>query len=681
MHIKIILPLIVCLISFNLPAQNFWKTHGSQAKAFAAKSQKTLKPTFTSNSKNQMDVDFSGISQALLNIDSKTGFIDLDIPLPEGSFATYRFTESSIMQSGLATNYPNIKTFKAFDTSNANNNGRFDVNELGFHGMFKHEGELIYIDPEYIGSTTSYASYYVKDAKPIDTVYSDTILENDSNFSALLKAQPSNKASSSGNEKEYRLLVSASGTYTAYFGGTKSAALSAITTMVNRVNEIYQKDLGITLTLTSETSDYIYLDSNTDPYPDDGSSGDLTANYNATASIASTFDIGHLVTVSSGGVAYFGVCNDNYKARALTGRANPTGDAFYIDYVAHEMGHQFTANHTFNGTTSSCSGNRNSGTAYEPGSGSSIMAYAGICGSENLQSNSDPHFHAASINEISSYVNSGTGSTCGTTTASSNTPPVADAGSDFSIPTNTPFILTGSATDTDSGDQLIYTWEQYDLGNSSSGTSTMVDDGTRPIFRSWEGTTSTTRYLPRLSDVITSTTVIGESYPTTARSLNFRLTVRDQNNGTAYDDMTITVVKTTDTFGLTSPNNLNDWSNGNTETVSWNVATTDTSPISCPYVDILLSPTNDGNFSESLASNTLNDGTETITVPSTISSSSNVMLRCSDNRFYNVLNNQSSSNSSSSSSGSGSISWWMLMALLSIGILKFNSQSRLFCKK
>ena len=182
------------------------------------------------------------------------------------------------------------------------NSGRFDVNDLGFHGMFRHNDELIYIDPEYIGDTNSYASYYVKNAAPLDKEFSDVVLENSASFKAQSKGEPVSKASSSGNEKNYRLLVSASGSYTAYFGGTKAGALSAITTMVNRVNEIYQKDLGITLTLTNETSDFIYLDSSTDPYPDDGSTGDLTANYNATASISSTFDIGHLVTISSGGV-------------------------------------------------------------------------------------------------------------------------------------------------------------------------------------------------------------------------------------------------------------------------------------------------------------------------------------------------------------------------------------------
>jgi hypothetical protein len=642
-----------------------------------------------------LDVDFYGISQALLYINDALGYIDLDLPLPDESYATYRFTESSIMQSGLATNYPDIKTFKGIDINNENNNGRFDVNELGFHGMFKHDGELIYIDPEYVGDTTGYASYYVKDAIPLNTNNADVLLETiNNNTEGKSSPSKSAKASSSGNELTFELLVSATGLYTEYFG-SKSAALAAIVTMVNRVNQVFQSDLGITLELIDETEDYIFTDSDTDPYPDDGYTGDLQANADTTAGDSSKFDIGHLVTTTNGGVAYSGVCDSTYKAQGLTGSSNPTGDSFYIDYVAHEIGHQFNASHTFNGTSSSCgSGNRSSSTAYEPGSGSTIMAYAGICDDENLQDNSDAYFHAASIAEITTYVTSGNGSSCDTSSVSSNHPPVADAGSDFTIPSRAPFILQGSASDED-GDSLTYTWEQMDLGDSSSNEATMEDDGERPIFRTWEASTSSSRYLPRLDDVIENTTSIGEAYPASDRELNFRLTVRDQNNGTAYDDTVITVVTTDEVFEFTSPSSLSNWSIGDTQTVNWEVATTDESPISCSSVDILMSPTNDGDFSEELAGSVVNDGSVTIIVPNTFTSDSNLMIRCDDLRFFNVLNNDisisnissddsddtSSSSDSGSDNGSGGLTGWMILAFMSLAIIKLKRRNRYFCKK
>jgi len=671
---------IISIFSLPLQAQNFWTMSTQETSILSAKSATTLKQTFSANSQQEVDVDFDGISQALLNIDESLGYIDLQIPLPNGEFSTYRFTESSIMQSGIAANYPEIKTFKGVDTSDVNNNGRFDVNELGFHGMFRHKGELIYIDPEYIGNTSDYASYYAKDATPLNKNNADTLLETiNNNTEGASSITPSAKASSSGNEVTFELLISASGLYTEYFG-SKTAALAAIVTMVNRVNEVYQSDLGITLELIDETEDYIFTDSDTDPYPDDGWLQDLQANADTTAGDSSKFDIGHLVTTTSGGVAYAGVCNSTYKAQGLTGSSSPTGDSFYIDYVAHEIGHQFNANHTFNGTTSSCGGgNRSSTTAYEPGSGSSIMAYAGICGDESLQDNSDAYFHAASIDEITTYITTGYGATCSSSTTSSNTPPTADAGSDFTIPSRVPFILQGSASD-DDGDSILYTWEQMDLGDSSSSQATMEDDGSRPIFRTWEGTTSSIRYLPRLEDVIENTTSIGEAYPASDRDLNFRLTVRDQNNGTAYDDLVITVVTTDNIFEFTSPSSLSSWSIGESQSISWEVANTDISPISCSSVDILLSPSNDGDFSVVLADSIVNDGSATVIVPSSFTSDSNLMLRCDDLRFFNVLNNKVSisniSASSSSSDGSGSFGWWIIMVFSSLCALRYVERSR-----
>ena len=678
------LAIIISITSLGLQAQNYWSAQEeNQSSSFSSKSQLTLKSTFSANNKIQLNVDFEGINQALLNIDEGLGYIDLDIPLPSGIYATYRFYESSIMQSGLAANFPRIKTFKGVDTSNSNNKGRFDINELGFHGMFKHDDQLIYIDPEYIGDTNKYGSYYAKDAVSLSSNETDYLLETiNNNTEGTSSILPSAKASSSGNELTFELLVSATGLYTEFFG-SKSAALAAIVTMVNRVNEVYQSDLGITLELIDETEDYIFTDSSSDPYPDDGYTGDLQANADTTSGDSSKFDIGHLVTTTSGGVAYAGVCNSTYKAQGLTGSSSPTGDSFYIDYVAHEIGHQFNALHTFNGTSGSCGGgNRSSSNAYEPGSGSTIMAYAGICGAENLQDNSDAYFHAASIDEITNYVTSGYGATCSSSTSSSNTPPVADAGSDFTIPARTPFILQGSASD-DDADTLIYTWEQMDLGDSSSSEETMIDDGDRPIFRTWESSTYSTRYLPRLEDVIENTTSIGEAYPASDRELNFRLTVRDQNNGTAYDDIVITVTTTDEIFEFTAPSDLSGWTIGDTKTVSWEVADTDISPIACSSIDLLLSPNNDGDFSEILADSIINDGTATVIVPNTFTSDSNLMIRCDDLRFFNVLNNKVTVSlvSSSNSSGSGSLSWPMILIFLTLVFIKITKQYRHFCKK
>ncbi len=565
--------------------------------------------------------------------------VDIELPLPNGETAVYHLEYSPIAEQGLLDKFPDIRTFRGVDVDNSNNRGRFDISPSGFRGMFRHNGETIFIDPQYRDQSNTYISYYSHNAEPLEQRLADRVLYTD-----LLKSVETSanrtlaKGSSDGNLRTYRLAVAATGEYTAFFGGTVSAALSAITTAINRVNEVYENDLGIRLVLVANNNDIIYTNASADPYANDGF-GDLNVNQNNINAVIGTanYDIGHLFGIGTGGVAQLGsVCSSSGKARGLTGLNNPTGDTFYIDFVSHEIGHQFGANHTFNGTTSSCGGaNRNQGTAYEPGSGSTIMAYAGICGSENLQNSSDPYFHAGSIAEITNFVTSGGGASCGSISTPANTTPNASAGPDVTIPANTPFVLTGSATDADVGDTLNYVWEQLDAGTASSSQAEWVDNGSRTIFRSLSPTTNPVRYLPNLPDVLDGSITAGEAFPTTNRDLNFRFTVRDGSGETAFENKVVSVTTGAGPFAVLTPGVGSVWSQG-TALVTWNVANTDSTPVNCSQVDITYSSDGGSTFGITLASNVANDGSQSITVPTNATTQGRVMVSCIDNIFYAV---------------------------------------------
>ena len=443
--------------------------------------------------------------------------------------------------------------------------------------------------------------------------------------------------------RNYRLAVACTGEYAAFHGGTTAGALAAIVTTINRVNGVYERDLSVTMTLVANNNSIIFTDGTTDPFNNDNTGVLINQSQSVINSTigSGNYDVGHTFSTGAGGLAGLGVtCINSQKASGVTGIAQPVGDSYDIDYVAHELGHQFGAPHTFNGTVGSCSGgNRSAANAYEPGSGSTIMAYAGICGSDNVQIGSDDYFHQNSINRMWSHITS-TGACPVNRTATGNTEPVANAGANYTIPQGTPYKLDGSgSSDVDGLATLTYTWEQYDLGAAGLPTETST---TGPLVRSFEGTANPVRYVPRLSDVVSNggTSTTWEKLAMVSRNINYQLTVRDNDASggqTDSDLMTATVTTAAGPFTVTSQTvGGQSWDVGTTQTVTWNVAGTTANGVNEANVNILLSTDGGETFDTVLASNTPNDGSHDITVPNVSSSTCRIMVEAANGIFFNV---------------------------------------------
>ncbi len=435
----------------------------------------------------------------------------------------------------------------------------------------------------------------------------------------------------------YRTAVAATGEYTQFHGGTVAGGQAAIVTMMNRVNGVYEDELTTRMVLVGNNSDLVFTNPNSDPFPNDVSLGAIQNAIDSEIGF-NNYDLGHLVDTGGGGFASLGSIGTSRKAQGYTGLNPPVNDPFWIDFVAHEMGHQYGGNHTFNGDSGACAGGQRAGSsAFEPGSGSTIMAYAGICGNDNLQNNSDPHFHSRSLDEIINLLD-GPRSNVGTRIDTGNSIPTADAGPNFSIPPNTPFILTGAGSDAD-GDTLTYNWEQRDLGPRTDVNA--ADNGSSPLFRAWEPNTDPTRTLPRLQNLLLNNTVRGETMPTTDRILDFRLTVRDNNvngGGVATDDMRVFVETGADPFRVTVPNTNVEWEQGRTETVTWDVAGTDGNGINTSSVNILLSLDGGNTYPVTLASATANDGSHDIVVPNELTTQARIKVEAVGNIFFDISN-------------------------------------------
>ena len=558
--------------------------------------------------------------------------VELVIPAPDGKSLPLTLVKDSVMAPALAAKYPGILSYKALDAK-GENIGRFSYSHKGLHGMYRYKDDWAFLDPQFTNQTSHYISYLRSKAEPIsEHRFTEDFSKLKQHF-VDKKTPVQNRTSTGDTLRTYRLAVSAAAEYTAFHGGTVEDGLAAVNAMVNRINQVYLVDLAVQFELVDGNDALIFTDALTDPFNNDTDDIDLNSDVINNAIGFNNYDIGHIVNTAGGGLAGLGVVCTASKAVGVTGDPFPTSDSFYIDYVAHEIGHQFSGNHSYNGTAGSCGGNRNGGTAWEPGSGTTIMAYANICASENVQSNSDAIFHIGSIEEIRNFIDIGSGGNCGTTSSLNNNQPTVDAGSDYAIPANTPFTLTGSGSDPD-GDTVTYIWEQLDTGSASSGPDSMVDNGSRPLFRSFTPQSTPTRTLPQLSDVLSGSTTIGEAYATTARTLNFRLTARDGKGGVATDAMVVTTVASEQGFSLLKPDADISWEAGRQSLLYWNTAGSQNAPISCSSISLDISNDNGSSFS-SVAGGIDNDGLAVITAPQT-TGSYRFRLTCEDNIFFTI---------------------------------------------
>ncbi len=575
----------------------------------------------------------------------------LDLPLPDAGFMRFNIQDSPIMEKQLANRYPEIKTYSGKGIDDPTAITRFDWTQFGFHAIILSTRGTILIEPASPGDVVNYVAYF-QDQSPqlpgsfscdVDTAMQEAAIAEQEH----LKPRGIRPAVVSGNAlRTYRLAVAATAEYTqTYGGGTVAGALSAITTTMNLVNAIYQRELAIRMVLVANEDSIIFTDTTTDGYTSDVVGSLITQNQTKLDAVigAANYDIGHVFdgrTQGGGGFSFQGqaqiraVCRSGLKAQgASIFRSVTPSNVFAYYIVAHEMGHQFGASHTFNATTLTCGPQRASATAYEPGTGSTIMGYRFACGDEDLFS-TDTYFHNASLEQITDYTTTGNG-TCAVSEASGNNVPTVDAGANYTIPAQTPFTLTATGSDPD-GDNLTYCWEEFDLGTASPPST---DDGTRPIFRSFAPVTNPARTFPNLSDILFGTTSLGESLPTTTRTLNFRVTVRDNRSNAGAigsDGMQLNVVSSAGPFTVTQPLNSTNWNTSSSQMVTWNVANTNQAPVNCANVKISLSTDGGNNFPITLANSTPNDGSETITIPGTPSFNSRVKVEAVGNVFFNI---------------------------------------------
>ena len=618
--------LLLTVLSFG--QQNYWTK-------ITRNSSDELRPRWTNPKVFSLyQVDLDKIKNDLENAPKRFSgdeSLVLKFPDSDGNIRNYIVQEASIMEPALQAQFPEIRTYTGWEKGAPSNTIRFSVTpQTGISIMYFDGWDISYLD-SYTKNNSSYILYKRKDLPKNDRLFEchvEDLLDKNSNLNTSAKAP----LVSDGFLRTYRLALSATGEYTTFHGGTVPSAMAAMVTTMNRVNGIYEKTISVTMVMIANNSSLIYVNSATDPFTNGNPNAMITENQNNTTSVigSANYDIGHVFGTNSGGLAGLGVvCSTNNKARGVTGSGAPVGDPFDVDYVAHEVGHQFGANHTFR----NCGGNENNATAYEPGSGSTIMAYAGICGSTlNVQNLSSPYFHAASVVEMNVVIKRTTD--CSVKTSNNNGVPTADAGADYIIPRGTAFVLTGTGTDPNN-DSLTYLWEQYDNTNNTQPPVNTATVG--PVYRSFTPTVSSMRYFPNMTSVLANNLIPKwEVTPNVARTLNFSLLVNDNKatgNQSANDAMIVTVTND-GPFTVTSQTTNTSYSAQNPITVTWNVAGTNAGTINTQNVTILLSKDNGLTFNTVLAASVPNNGSTVVNLPNENIPSARIMVKALGNIYF-----------------------------------------------
>lgn len=587
----------------------------------------------------------------------------LSLPMPDGSLAKFKVWESNIMEPGLAAKFPDIKTFTGQGIDDPYATVRFDYNpSFGFSAQILSVNGNVYIDPYSIENTNYYISYYSND------------FQKNIPFNCKVIAENIQGSDSTTGERgfcrgaqlyTFRLAVACTGEYATAVclpaAPTVPATMAVITTTINRVNGIYEKELAVRFLLVANNDQLVFLNATTDPYTNNNTTAIVNENQSTIDNIIGSvnYDGGHVFStgdysfVSPG--SFF--CQSTSKAKAVSGLTNPTGDLFDVNRVAHNFGHLLGANDTHNSNDVTCRNGSAIG-GIEPGSGTTIMGSAGTCGPDNLQPQSDSYFHSSSFNSITEFLNGAVGTCRGIINTGNTAPRILSM--DFNgayIPINTPFTLNAIATD-DNGDAITYCWDEMDNGIAGSWNTGNISE-TRPLFKSRIPKTNGRRTFPDIDVILAGYPanpapiqggLKGETLPAITRTIKFGLTVRDNRaggGGVINDDndcsstlfpFEIYSVASAGPFTINIPVGGETWSASSTQTILWNVANTNIAPVSTTNVNILLSTDGGNSFPFFLAANVPNDGFEAVTMPSINSSTVRIKIEAVGNIFFAISN-------------------------------------------
>lgn len=642
---------------FGQTAPNFWKQVNYSDIRLPENSETMAMPSeYLTYSLN-----FDGIVNYLKGAPSEgsyasqSGSFRLVLPLADGSMEAFSVWESSVMDPALAIKYPEIRTFAGHSVRHPSVTTRFGYGYDAFHAVILG------------GPTTTVITWYANNQNEYHLCFDPLKFDIAPNEVPGLicghigggeeidpievPADPVVSFRGGGEgalvaRRTYRVAISTTGEYAQMHGGTLQSVLSSLVTAVSALNSVLEKETAVKFILVPNIESVIFLDPDGDPFFNANNGSGLMAQNQAilNSNIGSSFyDVGQVFTgpcTDVGGVVSGTACSQG-KGRGTTCNFTSNVTAVMLNTGAHEFGHQLSAGHTW----SNCPGQEgqlSDGTAWEPGSGSTILSYQGACGPSNIPGGGNIIYHAGTIGQIWSYTRTGGGAQCGLTFESANHAPeiIWPYNDGFNIPISTPFELEAAAIDED-GNAMTYAWNQMNLGPSAPLGQQI---GNSPSFRTYDPSNSPKRSFPRLPVLLNNGFEDTELLPAYSRNLKFRFVVRDNNvdegsGGVTWQELSFNATASAGPFLVTYPNEGTEtWTGGEEVEISWDVANTNNDLVDCQAVNIRLSVDGGLTYPHLLVGATLNDGAEKVFIPSVNTSKARIRVEAANNIFFDISN-------------------------------------------